>query len=190
MTIVVFNTATTIDGFIADDADSLDWLFAVPGADEAENDFNDFLAGVGVLVMGSTTYEWIHHHQLSERPETWSETYGERLAFVFTTRELPVAEGLDTIRFTRGAVVDAWPDIEAAAKGRDIWIVGGGDLAGQFADAGLLDEVRVSVAPTTLGSGRPLLPRRLESDRLELRAVRRVGSFAELVYRVGRPPTE
>jgi dihydrofolate reductase len=49
-----------------------------------------------------------------------------------------------------------------AAGGRNPWIVGGGDLAGQFADAGLLDEVIVCVAPVTLGAGAPLLPRNLE----------------------------
>ena len=58
---------------------------------------------------------------------------------------------------------------------RDVWIVGGGDLVGQFADAGHLDEIRVSVAPVTLASGKPLLPRRLESDRLTLESVRQVG---------------
>ena len=49
-----------------------------------------------------------------------------------------------------------------AAGDRNVWIVGGGDLAGQFADAGLLDEVIVSIAPVTLGGGAPLLPRRIE----------------------------
>ena len=44
----------------------------------------------------------------------------------------------------------------------DVWIVGGGDLAGQFADVGLLDDVLVSIAPVTLASGAPLLPRRIE----------------------------
>ena len=50
----------------------------------------------------------------------------------------------------------------AAARGKNVWIVGGGDLAGQFADAGLLDEVLVTIAPVTLGAGAPLLPRRIE----------------------------
>jgi dihydrofolate reductase len=80
----------------------------------------------------------------------------------------------------------AWDEIRDAAAGRDVWLVGGGDLVGQFADAGLLDEVRVSVAPVTLVSGRPLLPRRLESDRLRLESVRQAGQFAELVYAVRR----
>jgi dihydrofolate reductase len=76
--------------------------------------------------------------------------------------------------------------IRAAAGGRDVWIVGGGDLAGQFDEAGALDEVRLSVAAVTLGSGAPLLPRRIESDRLRLRQVRQVGQFAELTYDVLR----
>jgi dihydrofolate reductase len=62
-----------------------------------------------------------------------------------------------------------------AAGDRNVWIVGGGDLAGQFADAGLLDEVIVSIAPVTLGAGAPLLPRRLE---LRLDELDRNGDFA------------
>ena len=77
-----------------------------------------------------------------------------------------------------------WPEIHEAAGERDVWLVGGGDLVGQFADAGHLDEIRVSVAPVTLASGKPLLPRRLESDRLTLDSVHRSGQFAELVYSV------
>ena len=59
MSRVIYNTATTLNGFLADDEDSLSWLFVVPGAEQAETDFSGFLAGIGALVMGSTTYEWI-----------------------------------------------------------------------------------------------------------------------------------
>lgn len=182
MTRVIYNTATTLNGFLADDADSLEWLFAVPGADDAENDFGDFLKGIGSLVMGSTTYEWIlAHENVLERPEAW--TYQGKPSFILSSRELPAVPGAD-IRFRSGEVSAAWDEIRDAAAGRDVWLVGGGDLVGQFADAGLLHEVRVSVAPVTLVSGRPLLPRRLESDRLHLEAVRQADQFAELVYSV------
>ena len=73
----------------------------------------------------------------------------------------------------------------AAAGERDVWLLGGGDLAGQFSDAGLLDRVTVTIAPVTLGAGAPLLPRDIRSDRLALRSVERRGSFAELTYDVG-----
>jgi dihydrofolate reductase len=67
-----------------------------------------------------------------------------------------------------------------------VWVVGGGDLAGQFADAGLLDEVVVSIAPVTLGSGRPLFPRR---HALRLDEVARNGAFACARYAVLGPRT-
>jgi dihydrofolate reductase len=102
---------------------------------------------------------------------------------VFTSKDQPVVPGVD-IRFASGDVREVWPQIRDAAGDRDVWIVGGGDLAGQFADAGLLDEIRVSIAPATLPSGKPLLPRSLGADRLELRAVRQAGAFAELTYAV------
>ena len=72
----------------------------------------------------------------------------------------------------------------AAAGGRNVWLVGGGELVGMFHDAGLLDEVRVQVAPVTLGAGAPLLPRRIEG--LRLREVHRNGQFAEVTYDVVR----
>lgn len=184
MTRVVFFTATTLDGFIADASDSLEWLFSVPDAAEAEAGITSFLERVGVLVEGSTTYEWIvEHDQLLQNPEKWAQFYGDRPTFVFSHRDRVAVPGAD-IRFRRGGVADAWAEILDAAAGKDVWVVGGGDLAGQFADAGLLDEIVLSIAPVALGSGRALLPRRLESDRLTLEGVRQVGQFAELTYSV------
>ena len=182
MSRVIYNTATTLNGYLADDEDSLSWLFVVPGADEAESAFSKFLSGVGALVMGSTTYEWLlDHENLLEDPEKWF--YRDIVSFVLSSRPLPEIPGAD-IRYRSGDVASLWPEIDEAAGDRDVWIVGGGDLVGQFADAGHLDEIRVSVAPVTLVSGKPLLPRRLESDRLTLESVDKSGQFAELVYSV------
>lgn len=182
---VIFYTAATLNGFLADESDSLEWLFAAPGGEGGGDDFARFLDGVGVLVQGSSTYEWVvRQEDLIAHPEKWPGYYGDRPTWVMTTRELPGVAGAD-IRFARGSVVDVWPDIRTAAGDRDVWVVGGGDLAGQFADAGLLDEVRLSMAPATLAAGKPLLPRNLGSDRLRLESVRQNGQFAELVYAVG-----
>ncbi|MDQ2698976.1 MAG: dihydrofolate reductase family protein [Actinomycetota bacterium] len=181
---VIFYTATTLNGFLADDDDSLEWLFAAPGGEGGDEDFQRFLSGIGVLVQGSSTYRWVvEHEDLVAHPEKWPVYYGDRPTWVFSHREQPAVPGVD-IRFATGDVRDEWPRIRDAAGDRDVWIVGGGDLAGQFADAGLLDEIRASVAPATLPSGKPLLPRALGADRLELTAVRQAGAFAELTYRV------
>ncbi|MEV7692127.1 dihydrofolate reductase family protein [Microbacterium sp. NPDC089189] len=179
MTIAVYCTAATLDGYLADEDDSLAWLFAVPDADQASA-FESFLDTVGVLVMGSTTYRWVvEHDDLTAHPERWRDAYGDRPAYVFSSRALPEVPGAD-IRLVDGPVADRWADIVAAAGDRDVWIVGGGDLAGQFADAGRLDRIIVTVAPATLGSGRPLLPRRFGSDRLAIESVSMDGPFAQL----------
>jgi dihydrofolate reductase len=77
----------------------------------------------------------------------------------------------------------------AAAGGKNVWVVGGGDLAGQFYDAGLLDEIFVQIGSVTLGAGKQLLPRKITSPPLKLISVRAVGTgFAELHYEVPRIP--
>ncbi len=79
-----------------------------------------------------------------------------------------------------------YDEMAAAAGDRDLWMIGGGDLAGQFADAGLLDELIVSFAPVTIGAGAPLLPRHVE---LELTDLARNREFAIATYRVKPPVT-
>lgn len=180
----IFHTAVTLNGFLADDYDGLDWLFAVPGAAEAENDFAAFLATVGSFVMGAATYEWVLRHERETQPGMWRESYGATPCFVVTHRELETIDGA-VVRFVRGHVDAWWPHVVAAAGDGDIWLVGGGDLVGQVDDAGHLDEVRVSIAPALLSSGKPLLPRRIGPDRLELTAAARAGQFIEATYRVG-----
>ncbi|MEP7763602.1 dihydrofolate reductase family protein [Sanguibacter sp. 25GB23B1] len=179
---IVFDTATSINGWIADEDNSLAWLFAVENGENPDEGL--FPSGAGVLVEGSTTYEWIlAEEDLLANPEKWHDFHGDRPTFVFTTRELPVPAGAD-VRFVSGAVTDALPAIREAAGDADIWVVGGGDLAGQFFDAGVLDEIALSVAPVALTGGAPQFPRRVESDRLRLLSATAVGQFARLVYEV------
>jgi dihydrofolate reductase len=153
MTPTQYYTATTLDGFIADPDDSLDWLFTRRREPGGPLDYETFIAGVGALAMGSTTYEWILEHGSG----TWPY---ELPCWVFTHRELV-----------------------AAAGEKNVWIVGGGALAGQFADAELLDEVLVTIAPVTLGAGAPLLPRRLE---LRLDELGQNGDFSAARFSVVR----
>ncbi len=182
---IVFDTATSLNGWIADENNSLAWLFAVENGETPDEGL--FPTGVSVMVEGSTSYEWVlAESDILAHPERWREFHGTRPTFVFTTRDLPVPEGAD-IRFVRGPVADALPAIRAAAGDGDIWIVGGGDLAGQFLDADALDEIALSVAPVALAGGAPLLPRRLGSDRLRLVSASAVGQFARLVYAVLPP---
>lgn len=182
---IIFDTATTINGWIADEQNSLAWLFAVDGGTTPDDEV--LPTNAGVLVEGSTTYEWVlAESDILNHPEKWHDFHGDRPTFVFTNRDLPVPDGAD-VTFLRGNVADALPQLRAAAGEKDIWVVGGGDLAGQFLDAGALDEIAVSIAPVLLTGGAPLLPRRIESDRLRLVSAKAVGQFARVVYAVTPP---
>jgi dihydrofolate reductase len=192
MTKTQYYTATSIDGFIADQNNSLEWLFQVGSGDpKAETDkpkvdrFGEFFAGVGAMAMGATTYEWVlEHDQLLEKPIKWQDYYGATPCWVFTHRELPPIPGAD-LTFVRGAVSPVHEQMTRVAQGRNIWIVGGGELVGQFADQGLLDEIQLGVAPVMLGGGAPLLPRRLTGSELTLSGVDCDAHFVYLTYSVG-----
>jgi dihydrofolate reductase len=184
MALTRYYTATSLDGFIADESHSLDWLFTRDQDHGGVLNYADFYAAVGALAMGSTTYEWVLEHELADKdPADWRWPY-DVPTWVFTHRELTVVPSAG-IRFTSADVGAVHAEMVAAAAGRDVWIVGGGDLAGQFADARLLDEVIVYVAPVTLGSGAPLLPRRVE---LRLEELGRNRDFACARYAVIRGP--
>jgi dihydrofolate reductase len=189
MGLTLYYTATSIDGFIADEPNSLDWLFEVPAGDDDvghEDRFGRFFRDVGAMAMGSTTYEWIlDHDQLLEHPETWRGSYGDTPCWVFSHRDLPAIPDAD-LRFVQGEVGPIHRQMDEAADGKNIWLVGGGDLVGQFADEGLLDEIQLSIAPVTLGAGAPLLPRRLLASDLALVRVERQGQFVSAAYRVRR----
>ncbi|MCS5478629.1 dihydrofolate reductase family protein [Corynebacterium sp. YIM 101645] len=176
---IIYNAATTLNGFLADEQDSLQWLFDVPGSGDAEAGISAFLTGINTVVMGSTTYEWLLNHL--ESPQALATSYGTRPIWVFTSRNLPVHEGTH-VRLVNGPVAEALPRIRET--GENIWVMGGGDLAGQFFDAGALDRITLTVAPVFLPAGRPTLPRRIESSRLSLVDHRQLGQFVELTYRV------
>jgi dihydrofolate reductase len=177
-------TATSLDGFIATENDSLEWLF--PLGDLDNSSYPEFIAGVGALAMGSSTYEWMLRNAQQVAAETGSAWPYTQPAWVFSSRQLPAIDGAD-IRFVHGDVRQVHAQMRAAAGDKNIWIVGGGDLAGQFHDAGLLDEMIIQVGSATLGQGKPLFPRTVLSPVLRLVSVRKMGAgMAELRYEIDK----
>ena len=181
MTRIKYFTACTLDGYIADEKNSLDWLFEVPHAEE-DSFWDEWFPTVGGLVMGAVTYEWMLEH---EGPESWQRYYGERPGWIFTHRELPTIPGVE-LAFVQGDVREAYAEIEQRLSGANLWLVGGGDLVGQFHDARLLDEIILGMTPVTLGAGAPLLPRRITSKQLSFRSADLIGQRIRIVLDVRR----
>jgi len=177
-----YYTACSLDGFIATPDHSLEWLFQL--GDINDTSYPQFIRQVGALAMGSATYEWMLRHVVKPGQAGGAPWPYEQPVWVFSSRELPGVPGAD-IRFVRGDVRPVHEAMRQAAQGRNVWLVGGGDLVGQFHDAGLLDEIMVQVGSVTLGAGKPLLPRQIAFPPLRLLSVRQVGAgFAELHYEV------
>jgi len=171
-----FYTASSLDGFLATPDHSLHWLLEQDIDEHGPMHYSAFVEGIGALAMGASTYEWVLAHD--DGPWPYSQP-----TWVFTHRALPVPAGAD-VRFASGAVAPVHEAMTAAAHGKDVWLVGGGELVGQFADAGLLDQIWVQFAPVTLGAGAPLLPRALDLEVIETARNR---SFLCGRYRVRGP---
>lgn len=172
-----YYTATSLDGYIATDDHSLAWLDALG---IKESSYPEFIADVGALAMGSGTYQWLQNNE--EVRDNWPYT---QPTWVFSTRKLTGFPGAD-IRFVQGDVETVHAEMVQATQGKNIWVVGGGELAGQFFDAKLLDELIIQIGAATLGSGKPLFPRKAVYPKLKLTEVRQMGeSMIELRYAVG-----
>lgn len=182
-----YYTASSLDGFVATEDHSIDWLDHC-GGEFSQTSYPAFIAQVGALAMGASTYRWLlkHREQVKAtlgKDEVWPY---EQPTWVFSHQALPPVPDAD-IRFVQGDVKPVHEAMAEAAGGKNVWIVGGGDLVGQFYDAGLLDELIIQIAPVTLGKGMPLLPRRITTPAMKLISVERsAGVFAELRYEVAK----
>jgi dihydrofolate reductase len=176
MGLVRYYAAQTLDGYIAESDDSIDWLTGYEGSfegadsDEEQAGYDSFYEGIGALVMGSTTYEWVLAHGRG-----WP--YAGKPTWVLSSRELggPEGQGVD-VRIVDATPPDLIEEMRGAAGGKDIWIVGGGNVASQFADHGLLDRMEVTIVPVVLGEGKRLFDRRLPGGPMQLLSARTFSS--------------
>jgi dihydrofolate reductase len=176
--------ASSLDGYIAESDDTIDWLQKYEGSYEGDRvepmkgSYDRFYERVGALIMGSATYEFVLD-ELSEWP------YMGKPTWVLSSRDLPKPTGEEVdVRIVHAKVPDLHDELVAAAGERNLWVVGGGNVASQFADAGLLDELLVTVVPVVLGEGKPLFDRRLPGP-MQLAGTRAFDSgMVELRYEI------
>jgi dihydrofolate reductase len=170
---VVLYAAVSLDGHLAEPDDGLGFLDDVA---EAGGGYEEFLVGVGALVMGRRTYDVIR--ALGSWP------YDERPTVVVTSRPLD-----DPPPGVRAECGDDLPGLVAAlsaATSGTIWLVGGGALARAFLAAGLVDELDLVLTPHVLGAGVPLWGPGTGRHRLELLTAEPVGAGAVRVRYQGR----
>ncbi|WP_028274725.1 dihydrofolate reductase family protein [Atopococcus tabaci] len=174
---VVLFIAASLDGYIATEDESLEWLFRVEG--EGDNGTLEFYDSIDTLVMGRRTYEWIIHNEPGEFP------YKDKQCYVFTRSPM---ENTEDVTFVNEDVTQFVEKLRQQ-DGGDIWMVGGGDLLKSFLEARLIDEITVTVAPVLLGKGIPLFKEGEYETELVLKRVRNFNQFAELKYELKKDKT-
>ncbi|MCG3472304.1 dihydrofolate reductase family protein [Xenorhabdus bovienii] len=150
MSKLIYYVAATMDGYIATQQHKLDWLESFTLGDDA-TPYDDFYQTIGAVIMGAETYNWIMINASDDWP------YQNVPAFIVTSRDLPVPAGLD-ITLVQGDASIIAAQTKRAAKGQNVWLVGGGKTAAYFAEAGELQQLFITTIPVFLGTGVEVLP--------------------------------
>jgi len=173
---VTLHVVSSLDGFIAKPDNSVSWLDSTGGVYQAgvsisEEEAATFVKAIDCYVLGSRTYE--HALELG-----WP--YGDTPAVVVTRREWPPAE--KSVEFYSGDL-KTLVDVKLAPRYRNIWLVGGAMLCQRFLELGLVDEIRLTVAPVLLGEGLRLFGGSPAEERWNLKnVVAYKNGFVELSY--------
>ncbi len=170
---IVLFIASSLDGYIATMDESLEWLFNVEG--EGDNGFSEFYDTVDTVLMGKKTYDWIMQ-EMKEFP------YENKECYVFTRSTI---EDTENVKFIRTHITKLVNQLKSQ-RGKNIWVVGGGELLYSFLQEKAVDELIITVAPTIIGKGIPLFKEGDDQLDLSLKGTRIFNQFVELHYEVKR----
>ena len=168
---------SSLDGFIAKKDNSVSWLDSgsvyEAGVSISQEEAVTFLKTIDCYVLGSRTYE--HALELG-----WP--YGDTPAVVVSSREWPLASARKSVEFYSGDL-KTLVDAKLAPRYRNIWLVGGAILCQRFLELGLVDQIRLTIAPVLLGEGLRLFSDSLTEERWNLKnVVAYKNGFVELSY--------
>ena len=169
---VVLFIATSLDGYIATKDESLEWLFKVEG--EGDNGFSAFYETVDTVLMGKRTYDWVMKQEEGNFP------YKDKECYVFTRSSI---EDTEDVKFVKGDITNFVNHLKHQ-DGKNIWIIGGGELLHAFIQEKVVDELIITVAPTIIGNGIPLFREGDHQLELSLKGTRSFNQFVELHYEV------
>ena len=171
---VIVHIGTSADGYIARPDGDLEWLTSRPKP-EGFYGLSAFMKSVDTKLLGRKTYEW------SMRMGAKFESQSRTIVF---SRQAPPAGAPPGVEFASGGI---GPFVSRLREqpGKDIWLMGGGELIASFLDEHAIDEFIITVAPVFIGDGIPLIARRHRHVPLDLRSVERFkDGVVQLQYRV------
>lgn len=167
---LVLYIAASLDGYIATENDSLEWLFQVEG--EGDNGYSEFYNTVDTILIGRRTYDWIVEKEKGDFP------YKNKKCYVFSKLERGKNENVE---FVNQNVVEFTNKLKGL-DGGTIWLVGGGNLLQAFLKERLIDEFIITIAPVLIGRGIELFKKNDIELNLKLKSIRKFNQFVELHY--------
>lgn len=140
--------AASIDGFIARSNGELDWLTEFPNPIKTDYGYSEFINSIDTVIMGGRTYDSILSMDV-----TWP--YRDKESYIITRRSLPTIPE-NTIKMISEDIINKIIELREKV-GKDIWLVGGGELISLLINNNLVDEMIITHIPVLLGSGISLL---------------------------------
>jgi dihydrofolate reductase len=172
---VIVHIAASADGYIARPDGDIEWLTSRP-APEGFYGMNAFMKTVDTTLLGRKTYE--------ESLKLGAKFDGSGSRSIVFSRQSPPADAPPGVEFVSGDI-GAFVSGLREQPGKDIWLMGGGDLIASFLDAHAVDEFVISVVPVFIGDGIPLIARRHREVPLELQSTERFeDGLVQLHYRI------
>lgn len=158
--------ATSLDGYIAREDGSIDWL-----PESAESGYDAFYKSIDTVIMGKTTYDQVL--TFGEYP------YKDKKSFVFTTTNQTKDENIEFVSNVDKFVIDCFPGV-----GKNIWLVGGAQIIASFLKQKVVDEIIITIIPVLLGKGISLFKNIENETKLELIKTKRYTQLVDVHYKV------
>ncbi len=176
---LTIHMVSSLDGFIAKKDNSVSWFetsdYYDKGADEP--DAAAFLKTIDCYIMGSRTYELA-----LELSKSYGWVYGDKPTIVLSHRKLPVERA--NISIHSGDLIQ-FVEEELKPNYKNVWLVGGANLAREFIRLKLADDIRISILPIILGDGTPFFNHTGPEQSLHLKDVTAYKSgMVELWYEI------
>lgn len=146
---IILYIAASLDGRIAEPDGGLEWLTGFPNPEKTDYGYKDLLTSVDTVIMGGKTYREILNMDV-----IWP--YKEQTSYVVTRGWTENATS-ENIQFITGNVIETISALRNK-PGKDIWLVGGGELTAMLLATNLIDEMQICYIPVILGKGIPLFP--------------------------------
>ena len=168
---IYFYGCVTIDGYLADKAHRLDWLYQTGTAEET--DYEKFYKQMDITIMGRKTFREI------EKAKNIKEIYPTTQNYVFTHSDRLPRDGFTAIN------ADVVEFVKGIDQSKNIWIIGGNTVLAPLLNNNMVDHMIIQIAPVLLGAGIPLFTQKEALRRFRLKEVKQYGQFAEMIYEKG-----